>query len=75
MAVRSTIMQIKFRNERSLLQLPLYTCSAESLPNLEMQRRADFVRAHVARRSHPDAPQLDPVLRFHLGLTPPVESK
>jgi hypothetical protein len=60
---------------RPLRTLPLYSDNAKmnrlyADPRREIERRADFIRAQVARDRHPESAgeALDPVLRFHLGL-------
>jgi hypothetical protein len=68
-----------YHEPRPLRTLPLYTASAEDaaklFPNQRrvLERRAEYVRAQLVRdreaaRGNPAEPELDPVLRFHLGL-------
>lgn len=66
------------REPESLKVLPLGSCGAEDAQKLygtqrlELQRRGEFVRGYLAQGSRRGGVQLDPVLRFHLGLEEPT---
>lgn len=67
---------------RELKTLPLYGCGIAEDDKLfarqrqELDRRADFTRAYLARgRRDGNGQPLDPVLASHLGLSGPEPAK
>ena len=66
-----------YPESETLKTLPLGSCGAEDArklygaQRLELQRRGEFVRGYSARGGGREGVQLDPVLRFHLGLEEP----
>lgn len=67
-----------YPESKTLKVLPLGCCGAEDArklygaqQRLELQRRGEFVRGYLAQGSRRGGVQLDPVLRFHLGLEEP----
>ena len=64
-----------FDNPDNLRTLPLHTGSAAekgklyAKPRRELQTRAEFVKRYKARQPDSGEPDLDPILKYHLGLT------